>query len=168
VNQRVAARFGAEVRALSGDIDRAALGALVFANAGALADLERITHPAVVEESRRQIAACDRPVCVVEAIKLLEANMHRDCQAVWVVTSSRAQQVERLMRTRGLNLAQAVQRIEAQPPASAKVAQADLVIDNAQGLAQTWVQVLRGWNAIPGVAQVPLATPWAQPEDVRA
>jgi dephospho-CoA kinase len=164
VNRRVVARFGAEVRAPSGDIDRAKLGALAFADAKALADLEGITHPAVVAESLRLIAACDRPVCVVEAIKLFEANMHRTCQAVWVVTSSREQQVERLMRTRGLSAAQAEFRMDAQPPASAKVARADVVIDNTQGLAETWAQVVRAWNAIPGLTPVPLTTSWAGPE----
>src|SRR5690606_30854287 len=106
-------RFGPGVLGPNGEIDRRALGGIVFRDSAALGDLERLVHPAVVEETRRILAASDRPVAVVEAIKLLEANMHHHCDAIWVVTSPRRLQLERMVRTRGLTPAQAALRIDA-------------------------------------------------------
>jgi len=94
--------------------------------------------------------------------------MHRYCQAVWVVTCRREQQLERLMHTRHLSLAEAELRVAAQPPAEEKVARADVVIDNSNGLEETWQQVLRAWNAIPGVAPVPLERPWREAQEGEA
>jgi dephospho-CoA kinase len=164
VHQRIVARFGAAVLAPSGEIDRARLGAIVFADAQALRDLEAIVHPAVVEETLALLRAATEPVAVVEAIKLLEAGMERTCQAVWVVAAPRAQQVERLMRTRHLAQTEAELRIAAQPPTSAKVARADVVIDNGGALADTWAQVVRAWNAIPGAPHVVPEVPWLDEE----
>ncbi len=147
---RVVARFGIGIVKPDGSIDRQVLGAIVFKDKAALRDLEDIIHPVVIEETLRRLAVCDKPVAVVEAIKLLEANMHRYCDAVWVVTSTREQQVSRLVATRHLTLEQAELRIDAQPAPGEKAAHADLIIDNSDGLESTRAQVLRAWNAIPG------------------
>ena len=152
VYARIVERFGPAVVRQDGEIDRATLGAIVFDAPEALADLERLVHPAVVAESLRRLSACRADVAVVEAIKLLEAEMHKYCDAVWVVTCRREQQLARLVQTRGLTAEQAALRIDAQPPQALKVARADCVIDNASALQDTWRQVLAGWNAIPGVA----------------
>ena len=157
---RIVERFGRGILAPSGEIDRQALGAIVFADPAALADLERIVHPAVVHETLHRLARSARPVAVVEAIKLLEANMRQHTDAVWVVTSPRRQQLERMVRSRGLTPAQAAMRIDAQPPQADKIARADVVIDNSRHLAVTWRQVVRAWNALPGVRRVSVRAPW--------
>ena len=154
VHRRIVERFGCEVLGPDGEIDRDNLAPLVFSDPSALEDLEGIVQPVVVEETLRQIAVCNQPVAVVEAIKLLEAKMHEHCDAVWVVTSSRQQQIDRLMRARRLTAAQAALRVDAQTPAEEKVAQADLVIDNDGGLDETWAQLVRAWNAIPGAPRM--------------
>ncbi len=161
VHRGIVERFGPGVLAPDGEIDRRALGGIVFRDPEALGDLERLVHPAVVEETLRILAETRRAVAVVEAIKLLEANMHRHCDAIWVVTSPRRLQLERMVRTRGLTPAQAALRIDAQPPQEEKVARADMVIDNARHLAVTWRQVLRGWNAIPGARRASIRAEWA-------
>ena len=56
LSQRIVERFGPAVVSPNGTIDRTALGGLVFGNAQALADLDRITHPIVVDEIRTLIA----------------------------------------------------------------------------------------------------------------
>jgi len=150
VSRRIVERFGREVLCVDGEINRAKLGAIVFSDPSALEDLESIVHPAVKEETLRQIAACARPVAVVEAIKLLEANMHEHCDAVWVVTCSRQQQIARLVACRDLTTSEAQLRVDAQPPPEEKVARADLVIDNSGQVEDTWSQVVRAWRAIPG------------------
>jgi len=160
VNRRIVQRFGSQALDPNGEIDRAWLGALVFSDPGALRDLEVIVHPVVIEETLRRISACEQPVVVVEAIKLLEAEMDRHCDAVWVVTSSRRQQIERLVRTRHLTAAQAELRVDAQPPAQHKVARADVVIDNDGELTETWGQVAGAWNAIPGAPKASEERAW--------
>ena len=54
------------------------------------------------------------------------------------------------MRTRGLSREEAETRVDAQPPAEEKVAQADVVIDNSGSLQDTHAQVLSAWRTIPG------------------
>jgi dephospho-CoA kinase len=161
-HRRVVERFGCGVLRADGEVDRARLATVVFADARALADLEGIIHPVVVAESFRLLASSDGPVGAVEAIKLFEAGMHWRCDAVWVVTCSREQQVERLMRTRGMSRDEAELHISAQPPASAKLALASVVIDNSRTLEDAWRQVLRAWKAIPGAPMAPVDAPWPE------
>jgi dephospho-CoA kinase len=87
-------------------------------------------------------------VVVVEAIKLIEAGWHRAYDALWVVTCSKEQQLERLMRTRKLCQEEALLRIEAQPPQEDKVALADVVIDNSGSLKETREQVEQEWERL--------------------
>ncbi len=167
VYQHLVKCFGCQILAPGGEIDRARLGSIVFADPKALADLESFVHPPVVQETLRWIAASQSTVLVVEAVKLLEAKMDRYCQAIWVVTAPRWQQAERLMTTRHMDRQAAELRIAAQPASEERVARADVVIDNSGALSQTWRQVLGAWNEIPGVSPVSHDTPWlqARPKD---
>jgi dephospho-CoA kinase len=145
---RVVEAFGRGIVAPDGSIDRAKLGALVFSDPSALARLEAIIHPEVIRETDRRIRAVEHGVVVIEAIKLIEAGMHRDCDALWVVTCRPEQQLERLMRDRRMSEAEARRRIAAQPPQSEKVALADVVIDNSGTLEETRAQVEAAWKAL--------------------
>ena len=150
----IVAEFGPDIVQQDGEIDRGKLGAIVFANPEALARLEALVHPAViaaVEQALDEIAASagrEGVVVVVEAIKLIESGMAETCDALWVVTAPEAAQQARLMQQRGLSEAEAKRRIHAQPPASAKVALADVVIDNGGALQETWRQVQEAWQAV--------------------
>ena len=96
-------RFGDRVFEEQGGLDRQALAALVFADAEALADLERIVHPRVrvLVEERIARATRDRaPFVVIEAIKLVEGGLAERCDEVWIVDCSVATQRARL-RGRG-------------------------------------------------------------------
>jgi len=172
VHRRIVRRFGEGVLSRKGsprreaEIDRKALGQIVFADRQALADLEEIVHPEVVVETLRWLQQVAKPVAVIEAIKLLEARMHVHCDAVWVVTSPRTVQEKRLRTTRHLSAAQARARINAQPPAEDKVRSADVVIDNGGSLEDCWRQVLRAWNTIPSAPHWPEDTPWVATADV--
>lgn len=156
------------------EIDRRALGRIVFADPQALADLEQIVHPEVVLETLRWLQRVTKPVAVIEAVKLLEAQIHVHCDVVWVVTSPRAVQEQRLRTTRHLTQAEAKVRIDAQPPQRGKVRFADVVIDNSGSLENSWQQVLHAWNAIPSAPHWPDETPWiaaqpaARPRSLRA
>jgi dephospho-CoA kinase len=142
--------FGPGILRSNGEIDRARLGAVVFADAEALRRLEAIVHPEVIVRVDTLIRETSEPVVVVEAIKLIEAGMHRTCHALWVVTCPREQQITRLMRTRGLSEAEAILRVDAQPPQAAKIALADVVIDNSHTLDETRRQVEVEWERLSG------------------
>jgi dephospho-CoA kinase len=142
----IVATFGAEMLRPDGTIDRGKLGSVVFADASALARLEAIVHPEVIERTRQRIADSTSPVVVVEAIKLIESGMVSQlCDALWVVTASRDAQVRRLMEQRDLCYEDAVLRVDAQPPQALKVARADVVIDNDGSIAATVRQVEQAW-----------------------
>jgi dephospho-CoA kinase len=171
VYDAIVAEFGAGILAApGGPIDRRALGAIVFADPAALRRLEQIVHPAVhqrIKDWLEQVALNDErrtkndeessqahrssliahryTVAVIDAIKLLESGWKPLCDAIWVVTCTPEQQIERLMTTRGMSEAEARTRLAAQPPQSEKVAQADVVIDNSGALEQTRQQVEAAW-----------------------
>jgi dephospho-CoA kinase len=145
-HRRVVEAFGPEILGPDGEIDRAKLGAIVFADPAALARLEAIVHPATLEAVGRRIASASAGVVVVEAIKLIESGMAGECDSVWVTTCRPGQQVRRMMGGRGLSRAEAEQRVRAQPPQEEKIARADVVIDTAGSLSWTRAQVRAAWE----------------------
>jgi dephospho-CoA kinase len=146
--QGVVQEFGQSILGHGGSINRKKLGGIVFADKAALRRLEAIVHPAVIARTKELIESSQHPVIVVEAIKLIEAGMDKACDALWVTTCSKEQQLARLVKQRGLTEEEARQRIEAQPPQEAKLALADVVIDNSSGLDETGRQVKREWDRI--------------------
>ena len=137
----IATAFGNGVLDKSGEINRQVLGTIVFADPDRLHALEQIMHPAVAIESQRRIMAAPENIVVYEAVKLIEAGRAAMCDAIWVVIAQRAAQLKRLMRDRNLSEADALTRIDAQPPASEKIKWASVVIDNSGSLAETRRQV---------------------------
>jgi dephospho-CoA kinase len=142
--------FGQEILATDGTIDRRKLGAIVFRDPAALRRLEAAVHPVTIAEVDRRIALAAAPVVVVEAIKLIEAGMHRGYDALWVVTAPRSSQIARLVAKRGLTEKQAALRVDAQSPQAEKAALADLVIVNDGDLAALREKVKAAWTqALP-------------------
>lgn len=137
-HHEIVEHFGREVLDEDGFIDRAALGAIVFADPAQRAVLNEITHPPIMAEIADQLellVAFDG--CVVLDVPLLvEAEVDRRYDAVVVVASRDHLQVERLVRYRGLTEVEAKQRVAAQAPLEAKLARATHVIWNDDSLAQ--------------------------------
>lgn len=141
--------FGPEVLNPGGAVDRRRLGDIVFRDPAALARLEAAVHPAVLLEVGRRIAEAEADVVVVEAIKLIEAGMHRAYDALWVVTAPRRVQIERLVRERGMTHDEAALRVDAQLPQEEKAALADRVLVNDGTLAQLRARVEAAWEHLP-------------------
>lgn len=113
---RIAERFGPHHLRPDGSLDRAALGRTVFPDPEALADLERIVHPAIRRVIEEAFVAAEREgavAVVVEAIKLVEGGLAASCDEVWLVSCRSAAQRARLRR-RGLSAAEIHERIAAQ------------------------------------------------------
>jgi dephospho-CoA kinase len=111
-------RFGEDVFAADGTLDRARLAEVVFSDRGALADLESIVHPHVrrMVDSRLVDAARNGvPFVVLEAIKLVEGGLAERCDEVWLVDCARGTQRRRLAE-RGFRPDDVERRLAAQGP----------------------------------------------------
>lgn len=141
-------RFGADVLAPGGELDREALASIVFADPSARRDLEQIVHPEVrrlFAEGSEAYRDTDR-VVVFSAPLLVESGMHTAFEILVVVSATVATQIERLMRQRGMSEASIRARIDAQAPLEDKAAVADFIVDNEGTLDDLESQVERLWN----------------------
>ena len=117
--QEISGAFGAGVLGPDGSLDRAALAALVFADAAARARLNAIVHPRVrAEEARRaeDVAGRGAAVLVTDAALLVEAGAHLRFDRLVVVHCDPGQQLERLRARDGLDEGAARARVLAQMP----------------------------------------------------
>ena len=139
----VVARFGASVLDASHQVDRAALGAIVFADAGARRDLEAIIHPVVRRATDDWYAALDpsTPFAIADIPLLYETGRDRDFDAVVVAACDPQRQLERLMARDGLDRQAALQRVAAQMPIEEKVTRAGYVVKTDGTFADTDEQV---------------------------
>lgn len=144
----VVEEFGEGIVRADGEIDRRALGRIVFSDPARLRRLEEIEHPVVRRMIEEEIRTAGEPVVVVDAIKLFESGWAARSDVVWVVTCGREQQVERLVSTRGYSREEAVMRVDAQSPQEEKVRRADVVIDNSGTLEETYRQVDEAWGKL--------------------
>ncbi len=140
--------FGVDILRNDGEVDRRKLGALVFPDPARLRRLEAIVHPAVSEQLGLLLRHAGEPVVVVEAVKLIEAGLHKFCDAVWIVTTLPEEAKRRLMHDRGLSEEEADVRLSAQPPLAEKLKYATVVIDNSGSVEATREQVTRAFAAI--------------------
>ncbi|HTV00380.1 MAG TPA: dephospho-CoA kinase [Luteitalea sp.] len=143
----VVARFGPHVLTADGDLDRQALGAIVFADASARRDLEAIVHPEVRRRTadwQRSLAEAGHRGPIVADIPLLfEGGREVDFDVVVVVACDAQRQRERLMARDGISEEAADRRLAAQWPIAEKVARADYVVRTDGTFADTDVQVDR-------------------------
>jgi dephospho-CoA kinase len=149
--QEVINAFGEWILDGNGEIDRAKLGRHVFNDPEALQRLEGIIHPLVDQGIDVLVKRVSQRVIVIEAIKLLESKLLSACDTIWVTYAPEPVQKSRLMQQRNMTEQDALQRINAQPPQEDKTAAADVVIQNAGSLEDTWKQVLAAWRDIPTV-----------------
>jgi dephospho-CoA kinase len=129
----VVARFGPSVLATNGELDRAALRAIVFADATAREALNAIVHP---EVDRLRRAALERhraagaAIVVCDIPLLFEAGLEGAVDRIILVDAPAALRRERLIRDRGLSPAEADAMIAAQMPAELKRPKSHYVLDN--------------------------------------
>ena len=133
----IAAAFGPGVLR-DGRLDRAALAALVFADARARARLNAIVHPRVRELERRWSSSQPRDgVLVVDAALLVETGAHLRFDRLVVVHCDPALQLSRLRARDGLDERAARARIEAQMPVASKREFAHFAIDSSGSVEDT-------------------------------
>ena len=139
-----------------GGVDRQKLGAAVFGNAAALAQLEAIVHPAVaalrhafLEDNRAQ------PLIVFDVPLLYEKDGWKTVDAVVVVSAPAQLQRERVLARPGMTPEKFEQILALQVPDAEKRARADYVIDTGTSLAETRHAVQRLVHALTLLEQRP-------------
>lgn len=149
---RVLRRFGEDLQRADGTLDRAALGAIVFGDAEALAALNDIVHPEVrrLFEARAEEARERDPdaVVVYEVPLLVEAARDQGWDLVVVAEAPAEQRVERMVELRGMSEGDARSRIGNQASDAERRAVADVVIDTSGARADTLEQVDALWRWI--------------------
>ncbi|MDX2075895.1 MAG: dephospho-CoA kinase [bacterium] len=146
-------------------INRGMLGNMVFGNPALLAKLEAIVHPTVGQAINTLVSRAKQPIVVIEAIKLVEGDLGKACNAIWVVDATPKSQYVRLIQKRKMTEAEAKQRILSQNSQKEKLKAATVVIQNDGNLEETWKQVQIAWNSIPlNAVPAPAPTPVVAPK----
>lgn len=149
-------RWGEEVIAADGSLDRASLRQRVFAESEELDALNEIVHPEVarlrdelIADARSRgdtIVVCDIPL-------LFERKLVDEFDRIVLVDTPRPMRLERLMRDRALNETEAMNMIAAQMPAELKRARADYIIDNTGTLEELARRTEAVWHELERDAQ---------------
>jgi len=151
----VVAAFGPEVLTPSGELDRTALGRIVFDDEEKRRTLEGIIHPRVRERAAEITAAAASDAVVVNDVPLLvEAGLARLYQVVIVVLAPEEVRIRRLAQDRGMSEADARARIAAQATDEQRLAVADIVITNDGDLDALHAQVDRVWAELRSRAKL--------------
>jgi len=143
--------FGPGILTPEGDLDRARLGEIAFADADARQRLNGIVHPLVrqwMAERQREAAERGDPVVVLDIPLLFEARGADAFETVLLVYAPEDAQVDRLVRQRGMSERQARARIAAQMPIEEKRRLATHVIENTGSLDELSRSVARVWAAL--------------------
>jgi dephospho-CoA kinase len=149
----VVARFGSGIVGPDGELDRAELARIVFADSAALDDLNAIVHPLVGSRSAELAAAAPPGSVVVHDIPLLTENGLADrFDTVVVVEADREVRLARLA-ARGLPRAEAEARMAAQANDAQRRAIADEIVRNDGDLDSLARQIDRLWDRLSGSAR---------------
>ncbi len=132
-------------------VDRAKLGAAVFADRAKLTRLEAIVHPAVGAMRKDFLVRhADKPLVVFDIPLLYEKGGAEGLDAVAVVSAPAEMQRERVLARPGMTVGKFEQILSLQVPDAEKRAQADFVIDTGTTLAKTRDQVVRLVTTLSG------------------
>jgi dephospho-CoA kinase len=139
------ARFGADIAAADGSLDRARMRAVVFEDPSARKALEEVLHPRIRAEAWRQVAAASAPYVVLVVPLLVETgDTYRSiADRILVVDCPEEVQIERTMRRSGLSRPQVESILAAQATRAQRVALADDTVLNDDGLDALAAQVAR-------------------------
>jgi dephospho-CoA kinase len=117
----------------NGEIDRKALGSLVFTDAKQRVKLNEYIHPLVREEINKRVKELQHRGLkfVVDIPLFFESGNYDDC-LVCVVYCPKQKQIQRLIKRENLSKQEAIARVESQIDIEEKRQKADFVIDNSQ------------------------------------
>lgn len=154
---RIAQEFGPAVIGPDGELDRSALGAIVFSDPDKRSLLNEITHPAVRARAKQRMveaeAADPRAVVVYDVPLLVESGPVDGYDLVVVVMATEATRLGRLTRLRGMTVDEARGRIAAQATDEERRAAAGVIIDTDGTMQETLAQVDAVWSQASAAAK---------------
>jgi len=145
--------FGERVLNREGELDRTALGDIVFSDSAARKRLEEIVHPRIhghIGQTLAQLAEQGTPLAVVSAALMIESGSYQAYAGLLVVSCPEEIQADRLRLRDGFDDAQVTARIASQMPQAEKVALANKVIDNGGSIPETERQVVAWLSSLEG------------------
>lgn len=145
---QVVAAFGFEILLPSGELDRAKLGEIVFADPVKRIELERILHPLIKARTTQLISEQPSDIVVYAVPLLVEANVDYPFDTIITVEAGVENQVSRLMSSRQMSESDARARVLAQTTSAKRVERADFVIDSSGPKEQTRLQVVEVWKQL--------------------
>lgn len=150
---QLARRFGDEILRADGSLDRDRLRSIMLSDDGARAELNALVHPEVGRRRRAALEAARHrgdPVAVSDIPLLYEVMDPSEFDAVILVDAPESVRLDRLVRLRGLDPAEARALVDSQMPSGEKRSRADYVIDNAgtwddlrEATREVWTSVLQ-------------------------
>ena len=144
--QLIIESFGSNILLPNNEIDRAELGAIVFADEEKRQLLNSIVHPLIIETQndwlRQREAENADCIAVIDAALMIESGGFRRFDKIIVVWCDAAIQLQRLMARNNLSEAEALKRINAQMPQEEKKRYADYTIDTTEGFDQARRQTI--------------------------
>jgi dephospho-CoA kinase len=151
--EAIVERWGKGILDADGNLDRAALRHRVFQDQSDLDALNAIVHPEVQHRRSQEVSAArargDKViVCVIPL--LFERHLADDFDTIVLVDAPRSIRLDRIVRDRGIDEAEAMKMIASQMPADLKRARADYVIENAGTREDLEIEVDRVWQEIAG------------------
>jgi len=152
---RIVERFGGGVVGADGELDRAALASIVFADSERRRELERFTHPEVarmLQEALEPLRSTD-DVVVYASPLMVESGMTDACDVVVVVASPVEEQLRRVGAQRGMSESDVRARMAAQASDGERVAAADVILDNGGTIQELEAQVDGLWRDLERTAQ---------------
>lgn len=156
VLERIKEEFGEGVLNADGTLNRKALGQLVFSSNKKLELLNSITHPAIIEEIRRDIDALSAKgerLCVLDVPLLIESGINNMADAVLLVYVDEKTQLYRLMNRDHISEELALKKISSQMSFEEKKKYADYIIDNSGSLDCTKAQLEKIIATIRGMEE---------------
>ena len=145
MRQALTARFGPTILGEDGLVDRKALGAIVFADPAALADLNAITHRFIQAEIACQCARAEeegRPAVAIDAIALIESGVGDTCDAVVGILAPKELRIRRIMAREGISEDYARKRVEAQQGDGFYRAHCTHILENGEGSREDYRRAL--------------------------
>ncbi len=150
VRKELVAAWGEKILDPEGRIDRGKLGKIVFDDAAALATLNRIVRPRIVEEVKQKLSALRKDprlrAAVLDAALLVEAGLGQLCDRLLYVETSCDRRRERAKWQRGWDEAEIDRREKAQASLAEKRSRADYVVCNDGTEEQTLLSVRKFWD----------------------
>ncbi|MCJ8168480.1 dephospho-CoA kinase [Atopomonas sediminilitoris] len=141
--EQIAARFGGQILQDSGELNRAALRRLVFAEPAERQWLEQLLHPLIREEIVTNLAQANSPYAILVSPLLFETNQHQMTQRVLVVDVPEALQISRTSSRDGVDDAQVRAIMQAQSQRDERLRQAHDVLINDRDLGWLAQEVAR-------------------------